>query len=92
MCFMVDVRVMFGMVIGPDLGARIPVITKFILGCMATEPPKLHIHHLGPTGDNSFNGNSRGCRVVTLDRTFWLGLTHGNEGLVVRSHFLRSDE
>jgi hypothetical protein len=43
MCFVVGVRVMFGMVVGPVLGACIPVITKLILGCAATEPPKLYI-------------------------------------------------
>jgi hypothetical protein len=73
MCFVVGVRVMFGMVVGPVLGACIPVITKSILGCTAMEPPKLHIHHLCPAGDNSFIDNSCGCRVIHLDRTFWLG-------------------
>jgi hypothetical protein len=92
MCFVVGVGVMFGMVVGPVLGAHIPVITKLILECAAMEPPKLHIHHLGPAGDNSFIGNSCGCRVISLDRTFWLGLTHGNEGLAVGNHFLCSDE
>ncbi len=73
MGFVVGVRAVFGMVFGPVLGACIPVITKLILGCTAMEPPKLHTHHLGPAGDNSFVGNSRGCRVIHLDRTFWLG-------------------
>jgi hypothetical protein len=50
MGFVVGVRVVFGMVVGPVLGARIPVIMKLILGCMVMEPPKLHIHHLGPAG------------------------------------------
>ncbi len=80
------------LVVGSVLGAHIPVITKLILGCTATEPPKLHIHHLGPAGDNSFIGNSSGCRVISLDRTFWLGPTHCNEGLAVENHFSCSDE
>jgi hypothetical protein len=92
MCFLVGVRVMFGMVVGPVLGARIPVITTLILGCVAMEPQKLHIHHLDPAGENSFIGNSCGCRVISLDRTFWLGPTHGDEGLVVGNHFSCSDE
>ncbi len=70
MGFVAGVRVMFGIVVGPVLGVHIPVITKLILGCVAMEPPKLHIHHLGPVGDNSFIGNSRCCRVISLDRTF----------------------
>jgi hypothetical protein len=37
MGFVVGVRVMIGMVVGPVLGARILVITKLILGCAATE-------------------------------------------------------
>jgi hypothetical protein len=55
---------------------------------MATEPPELHIYHLGPVGDNSFVGNSRCCRVICLDGTFWLGAAHGNEGLEVGNHFM----
>ncbi len=90
--FVVGVMVMFGMVVGPVLGACIPVIMKLILGCTATEPPKLHIRHLGPAGDNSFIGNSRSCRVIHLDRTFWLGPIHVNEGLAVGNHFLCSGE
>jgi hypothetical protein len=84
--------VMFGVVAGPVLGAPIPVMMKLILGCTATEPPKSHIHHIGPAGDNIFIGNSCGCRVISLDRTFWLVPTHGNEGLAVGNHFSCSDE
>jgi hypothetical protein len=69
MGFVVGVRVVFGMVVSPVLGARIPVITKLILQCAAIEPPKLHIRHLGPAGNNSFVGNSRGGRV-----SIWIGL------------------
>jgi hypothetical protein len=58
MGFMVGTRVVFGMVLGPVLGVRIPVMMKLILGCAAMEPPKSHIHHLGPVGDNSFVSNS----------------------------------
>ncbi len=64
---------MFGMVVGPVLGAPIPVIMKLILGCAAMEPPKLHVHYLGPAGGNTFVGNSRGCRVIRLDRAFCWG-------------------
>jgi hypothetical protein len=92
MGFVVGARVVSGVVVGPILGTCTPVIKKIILGCMATEPPKLHIHHLGPAGDNSFVGNSRCCRVIHLDKTFWLGPTHGNEGLAVGKHFSCSDE
>ena len=92
MGFLVSVRVVFGVVVGPVLGARIPVITKLILGCAVMEPQKLHIHHLGHAVDNSFVGNSHCCRDIHLDRTFRLGPTHGNEGLVVGNHFSCHDE
>jgi hypothetical protein len=85
MGFVVGDRVVFGMVVGPVLGARLQVITKLILGCATIEPPKLHIHHLVPMVDNSFVGDSCSC-------TFWLGPTHGNEGLAVGNHFSCSDE
>jgi hypothetical protein len=81
MCFVVGVGVIFGVAVGPVLGACITVVTKLILGCTATEPPKLHLHHLGPAGDNSFIGTSRGWRIISLDRLFWLGPTHGDESL-----------
>ncbi len=90
--FVLGVRVVFGVVVGPVLGTCIPVIQKLILGCVATEPPKLHIHHLGPAGHNSPVGNSCCCRDICLDRTFRLGSIHGNEGLAVENHFLCSDE
>ncbi len=90
--FVVDVRVVFGVIVGPVLGTCIPVITKLILGCAAMEPPKSHIHHLGPAGDSGFVGISRCCKVIHLDRTFWLGPTHGNEGLAVGNHLSCSDE
>ncbi len=82
----------FGVVVGPVLGACIPVISKLILGCTATEPPKLHIHHLGPAGHNSLVGNSSCCRVIRLDRIFRLEPTHGDEGLAVGNHFTCHDE
>jgi hypothetical protein len=90
--FVVGNRVVFGVLVGPVLRACIPVIAKLILGCAATEPPKSHIHHLGPAGDNCFVSNSRCCRVICLDRTFWLGPTHGDEGLTMGNHFLCGDE
>ncbi len=92
MGFVVGVRVLFGVVVDPVLGACIPVTSKLILGCTATEPPKLHIHHLGHAGHNSLVGNSCCCRVIHLDRTFRLRPTHGNEGLAVGNHFSCSDE
>jgi hypothetical protein len=92
MGFVVGVRVVFGVVAGPVLGICIPVILTLILGCVALEPPKLHTHHLGPAGHNSLVGNSCCCRVIHLDRTFRLGPTHGNEGLVVGNHFSFRDE
>jgi hypothetical protein len=76
MGFVVGVRVVFGVVVGPVLGTCIPVITKLVLGCTAMEPLKLHIHHLGPAGDNSLVGKSCRCRVICVDRTFRLGPTH----------------
>jgi hypothetical protein len=73
MGFVVGVRVVFGVVVGRVLGTCIPVITKLILGCAAMEPPKLHIHHLGPAGDNSLVDNSCCYKVICLDRTFLVG-------------------
>ncbi len=92
MGFVVGVRVVFGVVVASVLGACIPVITKLILGCTAKEPPKSHIHHLGPAGHNSLVGNSCCCRVIRLDRTFRLGPIYGDEGLAVGNHFTCHDK
>jgi hypothetical protein len=92
MRFVVGVRVVFGVVVGPVLVTCIPVISKMLLGCAAMEPPKLHVHHLGPVGHNSLVGNSCCGRVIPLDRTFRSGPTHGNEGLAVGNHFTCRDE
>jgi hypothetical protein len=92
MGFVVGVGVVFGVVVSPVFGACIPVISKLILECAATEPPKSHIYHLGPAEHNSLVGSSCCCRVIHLDRTFRLGPTHGNEGLAVGNHFTCHDE
>jgi hypothetical protein len=63
MGFMVGVRVVLGVVVSPVLGACIPVISKLILGCAAMEPPKLHIHHLGPGGHNSLVGTPTAVKL-----------------------------
>jgi hypothetical protein len=73
---MVGIRVVFGVVISPVFGARIPVVTKLILRSTAAEPPEAHIHHLAPTRNNSVVNNPRRCGVVCLDGTFGLGPTH----------------
>ncbi len=90
--FVVGVRVVFSVVVVPVLSACIQVISKLILGCAATEPPKLHIHQLGPAGHNSLLGNSSCCRIIRMDRTFRFGPTHGDEGLAVGNHFTCRDE
>jgi hypothetical protein len=86
MGFMVGIWVMFGVVVCPLLGAYIPVITKLVLRCMATELPEIHIHHFAPARNDSFIGNPHCSGVISLDRTFRLGLTHVNKGLAVGSH------
>ncbi len=92
MGFVVGVRVVFGVVAGPVLGACIPVISKLILGCMAMAPPKPYIHHLGPAGHNCVVCKSNCCRVICRDRTFGLGPTYGNKGLAVGNYFTCRDE
>ncbi len=58
--FMVGVRVVFGVLVSPVFGARIPVILKLVLGSTTPEPPEAHIHHLGLAGDNCVVGNTCG--------------------------------
>jgi hypothetical protein len=90
--FMVGVWVVFGVIIGPVFGTSIPVISKLVLRCAATKPPKAHIHHLSPAGHNRFVGNTNGSGVISLDGRFWLWPSHGNEGLPVGNHFSCSNE
>ncbi len=90
--FMVGIRVVFCVVVGPILGSSIPIVSKLILQCAAMEPLEAHIHHLAPAWNNSIINNSGRCGVVRLDRTFGLGPAHVDEGLVVGNHLACSDE
>ncbi len=92
MGFMVGVRMVFSIVISPVIGARIPIVMKLILGFLATEPPKLHIHHFAPTRNNSIVGNTSGSGIISLDRIFGLGPSHVDKGLAVMNHLTCSDE
>ena len=56
--FVVGVRVVFGMVVGPVFGPSVPVVAELVLRAMALEPLEAHIHHLDPAGDNCFVGNT----------------------------------
>ncbi len=57
---MVGTRVVFGVVVSPVFRAHVPVIMKLVLGSAVTEPPEVHIHHLGLAGNNCFIGNTCG--------------------------------
>jgi hypothetical protein len=92
MSFVVGVWVVFCVVVSPVLGASIPVVLKLVLRGPAAEPPKMHIHHLAPTRNNSVGNNSCSCGVVSLDGALGLGLSHINEGLAVWNNFACSDE
>ena len=74
--FMVGVWVVFCVVVHPVLGSCIPVVSKLVLSCPATEPPEVHIHHFAPARDNSIVNNPSSSGVVCLDRAFGLGLSH----------------
>jgi hypothetical protein len=54
MGFIVGIWGMFGMIVGPVLGAYIPVISKLVLRCTTMVPPELHIHHFAPARNDSF--------------------------------------
>ena len=71
MHFMVGIRVVLGVVVGPVLCSRIPVVTELVLGSAAPEPPNLHIHHFALAGNNCVVGHPSSCGVISLDRTFW---------------------
>ncbi len=66
---MVGVRVMFGVVVRPVFGASIPVITKLILRCAATEPPEMHIHHFAAEGTIALL-----VTHVVMELSIWIGL------------------
>jgi hypothetical protein len=56
--FMVGIRVVLGMVVGPVFGSGVPVVAELVLRAMASEPPDAHIHHLDPAGDNHLVDNT----------------------------------
>ena len=82
----------FSVVVGPILGASIPIAAKLVLRGSAAKPPKAHIHHLAPARDNSVVNNPGGSEVVSLDGVLWLGPSHVDEGLPVGNHFLCCNE
>ena len=88
MRFMVGVWVVLGVVVGPVFCAVVPVVLELILGSTAPEPPNLHIHHFAPAGHNCGVGHPSSCGVISLDRTFWLGPAHVNQGLAMGYHLL----
>jgi hypothetical protein len=66
-------------VVGPVLGACIPVISKFILECAVTEPSKLHIHHLGPAGTIVLL-----VTPVAVELSVWIGLLGWDQPMAMR--------
>jgi hypothetical protein len=79
MGFVVGVRVVFGVVIGPVLGACIPVILKLILGCAAMEPPNRI----------SLIVDLRGTIVLLVtpadvELSIWIGLIGWGQPMVMR--------
>ncbi len=92
MGFMVGVGMVLSIVISPVFGARIPIVTKLVLGFLAAEPPKLHIHHFYTMRNNSIVCNTSGSGVISLDRIFGLGPSHFDKGLAVRNHLMCCDE
>ena len=88
MRFMVSIWVVLGVVVGPVICSRIPVVTELVLGSMAPKPPYLHIHHFAPAGNNCVVGHPNSCGVIRLDVDFWFGPAHVNQGLAMRYHLL----
>ncbi len=79
MGFVVGVRVVFGVVVGPVLGTCIPVISKLFLGCAAMEPPKLHIHHLEPQGTIVLL-----VTPAAVELSIWIGLLGWGQPMAMR--------
>jgi hypothetical protein len=77
--FLVGVRVVFGVVVGPVLGTCTPIISKLILGCVATEPLNLHIHHLGPAGEIVLL-----VTPATVELSIWIGLLGWGQPVTMR--------
>jgi hypothetical protein len=92
MSLVVVVWVVFCVVVSPVLGASIPVVSKLVLRGPAAEPPKMHIHHLAHTQNNSVVNNICSCGVVGLVGALGLGPSHINEVLAVWNHFACSDK
>ena len=65
---------MLGVVVGPILGASIPIVMKLVLRCSTAKPPKAHIHHLIPARDNGVVDNPSSSGIVGLDGAFGLGM------------------
>ena len=93
MRFMVCVWVVLSVVASSIFQADIPLVGELlVLGSMAPEPPEAHIHHLAPARNNGIVGSPSQCRVISLDREFWSGPPHDDEGLAVGYNHASRDE
>jgi hypothetical protein len=64
---MVGGWIVFSVVVGPILGASIPIVPKLVLRGPAAQPPIAHIHHLAPMRDSSVVHDPSSSGVVSLD-------------------------
>jgi hypothetical protein len=89
-CFMVGVRVVFGVVVCPIF--RHPSNSKIVLGIHSNIATRGTYPSSWPGGDNCFVGNTCGSQVIRLDGAFRLGPPHVNECLPVRDHLSCCDK
>ncbi len=86
--FVVDWRLVLGVVVRPIVTALITVVAELLLGLLAVESPYAEIHGLGFSWDNCEVGDANSSGVVRLDECAQLGPTHFDEGLMEGGHFL----
>ena len=79
--FVVRAYVMLAWIVTAVVGSRLPEETKHILRRAASQPVKTHVHRLRCFRENSMVDDARGGRIIRLDGSTWLWMTHLGENL-----------
>ncbi len=66
----------FGPVVSFFCGSGTPVIFEMFLVFAVAEPPIVHVHGFGSSGENVVGDNAKGSAIVSLDGSRWLLVSH----------------
>ena len=72
----VGCTIVFGPVVSFICWSRTPIIFELFLMFAVTEPPIVHVHGFGPSGENVVSDDTEGGAIVSLDGSGRLLVSH----------------